>query len=194
VRARYKGFTRLAKILYSIFYIILDVSRTALTYLYLGIGWSLAVLSDISSRQRAEERADTDDDGEAEQSVATQKRIQDQHLSHDDSRARPPKQAAEYRAGEIFAKPLRTIGLLIGYVVVFLTIAVAISFTGLVRRVAGDTAGDVADIISAVLSPYVPAILLPLLPIIATVAGVVFALIIHQSFKTSGDIRRHWAQ
>lgn len=170
------------------------MSRTVLTYLYLGVGWSLAILSDLSSRQRAEERADTDDDGEAEQSVATQKRIQDQHLRHDTSRARPPWEAAEHRAREIFARPLRTIGLVLGYEVVFLAIAVPVTFPDSVREIAGDSAGDAADFISTAISPYVPPTLIPLLPAIAAIAGVVFALIIHQSFKTSTDIRHHWAR
>ncbi len=90
------------------------------------------MLGDISASESAQERADTDDDGEAEQSVVQEKRMQQQHLRRDDSRARPPKQAAEYRATEVFDNPLRTAGLIIGYEVVFLSVAVAITFTDLV--------------------------------------------------------------
>jgi hypothetical protein len=152
------------------------------------------MLGDISASESAQERADTDDDGEAEQSVVQEKRMQQQHLRRDDSRARPPKQAAEYRVTEVFDNPLRTAGLIIGYEVVFLSVAVAITFTDLVRGTAGSTAGDVAELVSAVVSPHVPAVLIPLLPVVAVVAGLFFALVVHQSFKTSGDIRRHWAR
>jgi hypothetical protein len=48
-------------------------------------------------------------------------------------------------------------------------------------------------VVSTVISPYIPTILIPLLPMIAAITGVIFALIVHQSFKTSTDIRSHGA-
>jgi len=74
-----------------------------------------------------------------------------------------------------------------------LSVAIAITFTDLVKGIGGQTVGTVADVISTVLSPYIPTVLIPLLPMIAAIVGVIFALIIHQSFKTSTDIRSHRA-
>jgi len=169
------------------------MSRTALKYIYLIIGWPLAMIFDIASTETARDQADVDDDGEAERSVAQEKMYRERHLRNNESRARPPKEAAEYRAQEIFTKPLRTVGLLVGYEVVFLSVAIAITFTDLVKGIGGQTVGTVADVISTVLSPYIPTVLIPLLPMIAAIVGVIFALIIHQSFKTSTDIRSHRA-
>jgi hypothetical protein len=169
------------------------MSRTALKYVYLSIGWPLAMIFDIASTETARDQADVDDDGEAERSVAQEKMQRERHLRNNESRARPPKEAAEYRAQEIFTKPLRTVGLLVGYEVVFLSVAVAITFTDLVKNVGGETVGTVADVVSTVISPYIPTILIPLLPMIAAIAGAIFALIVHQSFKTSTDIRSHGA-
>lgn len=170
------------------------MSRTVLTYLYLAIGWPLAMLFEIAAYHDAEQRADTDGDGEAERNPAQIKHSEQRQLRHDDSRARPPKAAAKYRANELFDRPLRTLGLLLLYEIPFLAVAVCVSYTDSVASLGGSSIGDVAVVVSDLVTPRVPSAIIPLLPALAIVAGLLFALVIHQSYKTSGDIQRDMLQ
>jgi hypothetical protein len=170
------------------------MSRTALTYLYLAIGWPLAMLFDMAAYHNAEERADTDNDGEAERNPGDIKHHEQRRLRRDEARARSPKAAAKYRADELFDRPLRTLGLLLLYEIPFLAVAVCVSYTDAVASLGGSSVGDVAVVVSDLVTPRVPSAIVPLLPALAVVAGLLFALVIHQSYKTSGDIQRHMVQ
>ena len=165
--------------------------RTVLEYVYLGLGTGLAFVFEQAAWHGARERADTDDDGEAERNVSAVKHHEEQHMRRRDGRS--PKEAAAYHAETLVQRPLRTGGLLVAYELLFVGLGVVAGYPDLVGSIAGSTVGSIAAILSGAVASAVPGALLFLLPIVGIVLGAVFTFVVHPSYKTAVDIRRGWA-
>lgn len=169
------------------------MSRTLLKYVYLVLGTGLATLTTLAAYSGAQERADPDDDGENERNAAAVRRREERQLRRR-GEARSPMEAATYRADELVQRPLRTLLLVVGYEVLFVGVAVCVAYTDRVTGVLGPDLGEVAALVALLLESVLPASLVPLLPAASVGLGLVFALVVHQSVRTAGDIRRATAR
>lgn len=114
-------------------------------------------------------------------------RLSPQERRHQHGEARSPMDAAEYRANELVRRPLRTVGLIAGYELLFAGTAVSAAYPDRVSSLVGD-----APVIAAgVLTDGVPESLVPLLPPIGVALGLLFPLVVHQSLVTATDIQLH---
>lgn len=165
------------------------MSRIVLKYVYLVIGTALATLSTVADYSEAHERADPDDDGEDERSASAIMHQEERNLRQR-GEARSPMEAATYRADELVRRPLRTLLLLAGYELLFVGVAVCVTYTDEVTSIVGPDLGEVVAFVASLFRSALPASLIPLLPAVGVVLGLVFALVLHQSVKTAGDIRR----
>lgn len=162
--------------------------RAVLKYLYLVLGTALAVLTKVASYGQAHARADPDDDGENERNPnAIANREQRRHERGDGPVS--PMEAAEYRADEMVSNPLRTILLLVGYEAVFVGWAICMTFTDEVVALVGEDVGFIVKLLALPRVMYLPEWVVPLLVPGAVVVGLLFAVVIHQTVVTAGDIR-----
>ncbi len=141
------------------------MSRVVLKYVYLALGTAVAMLLGTPTAQK---RRQLERRGEA----------------------RSPMEAATYRANEWVRRPLRSLGLIAGYQVLFTGVAVCTTYPDQIIAALGKDVGGAAGVIAALVRPAVPASLLALLPAIGVALGLVFAVIVHQSLATADDIRR----
>jgi hypothetical protein len=100
---------------------------------------------------------------------------------------RAPMEAATYRANELVRRPLRTLGLIVGYELLFAGTAVSAAYPDQVASVVGKA----PIIFAGVVTSSIPDSLIPLLPPIGLALGIVFPLVVHQSLVTAGDIQLH---
>lgn len=142
------------------------MSRFVLKYIYLVLGFGLALLLELPTS------------GDRRQLLRA-------------GEARPPMEAATYRANELVKRPLRTLGLLLGYELIFFGIPACAAYPDQIAGIVGQNLGGVVRIIGGLFASAVSVSLLPFLPFVGAVLGVVFALIVHQSMNTANDIRRH---
>ncbi len=143
----------------------MTMSRTVLKYVYLALGTAVATLLGTPTPQK-------------------RRRLKQQ------GEARSPMEAATYRANEWVTRPLRSVGLIAGYQVLFTGVAVCTTFPDRIIAALGKDVGGAAGVIAALVRPAVPASLLPVLPAIGVALGLVFAVVVHQSLLTAEDIRR----
>ena len=101
---------------------------------------------------------------------------------------RAPLRASEYQVNKLFNKPLRTVLLLIIYQIVFIGGALSALFTEQAWEIFF-IFGMVGDGVRGIL----PAFLIPALPILGVVSGLVFAVIIHPALNAYTEIRMHYA-
>lgn len=142
------------------------MSRLVLKYVYLVIGTAVAML--LGTPEAGPERRQLNRGGEA----------------------RSPMEAAMYRANEWVQRPLRSVGLIAGYQALFTGVAVCTTYPDEIIAVLGKDIGGAAGVIAAVTRPTIPDSLLPVLPAIGVIVGLVFAVIVHQSLLAADDIRR----
>jgi hypothetical protein len=156
------------------------MSKRALTYVYLALGSVLALLIIWGNANRVEQREENRD--------ISHRRAREQVVTEPDrDEWRSPKEAARYRAEQLTSQPLRTIGLFVVYVGVLGGAGFCLAFPDRVAEVAGPAAGDVSA--SAVSAMPVPESAATLLFPAGIGLGLLFAVVIHQSIKTAGDIR-----
>lgn len=166
--------------------------RFVLKYVYLVLGSAIAIVGTLGSINKIDQRADPDDDGVDERSRAAVRHEERRRLERG-GEARSPMEAATYRANELVDRPLRTLLLLVGYMVVFVVPAVCISFTDRVASLGGPSVAPFVELLGSIGAQYLPGWVVPLLVPIAVVLGVLFPLVVHQSLKTAGDIRRRYS-
>lgn len=163
--------------------------RAVLKYVYLAVGTALAMVSAVGAEQNIDEKADPDDDGVDERDEHVVRREQRQQRQRH-GEARSPMDAATYRANELVDRPLRTAFLLVGYQVLFVSLAACIAYTDTVAAAAGSSVGPFVEAIGSRGTSLLPEWVIPLLVPVAVALGLLFAFVIHQSLKTAGDIRR----
>jgi hypothetical protein len=98
-------------------------------------------------------------------------------------------EAATYRANELVERPLRTLSLVVGYVLLFAGVPACAAYTDRITELLGPDPGGIAEIIAIPIEETFTESVIPLLPAAGVVLGLVFALIVHQSLKTASDIR-----
>lgn len=163
--------------------------RVVLKYVYLVAGTALAMVATVGAAQNAERKADPDDDGINEGNKRAIRREQKQRLERS-GEARSPMDAATYRANELVRRPIRTVSLFVGYQALFVGIAVCIAYTDAAASVTGPSVGPFIRAIGKQGASLLPAWIVPSLVPTAVALGLLFTLVVHQSLKTAGDIRR----
>lgn len=114
-------------------------------------------------------------------------RLRPQERRHAHGEPRPPMEAAEYRANELVRRPLRTVGLILGYELLFAGTAFSVAYPDQVASVVGKA----PIIFAGVVTSPLPDAIIQLLPPIGLALGVVFPLVVHQSLVTATDIQLH---
>jgi hypothetical protein len=145
------------------------MSRFVLKYIYLILGTGVALLGDRLTPSEA--------------------RAKKNH-----STARSPMEAAEYHANELVNRPLRTVGLVIIYQLVFAGIPACAAYTEEITSVFGDVPKLIGglfedEVIPAIFGSQLSDSTIELLPAVGVVVGLVFTFIIHQSLRTATSIQ-----